>query len=85
MTRPFCPKTNELCVHHVDHECFRRWARPVPAEVGTAACPGFCRDRMKANIIHTAELISGRRSLSLDEATRELDMAGRLDEIMGVA
>lgn len=32
MSRPYCPRTNELCAHHQDYECHRRWARPMPAE-----------------------------------------------------
>lgn len=85
MTLPYCPQTHQLCAHHVDYECHRRWAaRPLPPAAATAACPGFLRDATRANIIHAANIVTGRWGLSLDEATNELRMAGRLDEIMGV-
>lgn len=85
MTRPYCPATNQLCADHADYECHRRWAaRPLPRGVATEACPGFLRSPHKAQVIHVAELTLGRADVPYSEAIRELSMAGRLDEIMGV-
>lgn len=81
MTLPFCPVEMCLCAHYGGYECHRRWARPMPAEAGTTACPGFLRSPLKAKVLHVAALISGRRTLSYEESLQEVSMAGRLVDL----
>ena len=83
--RPFCSRSLELCIHHNEFECFRRWSRPLPENIGKEDCPGFLRSSEKCRIIHAASILSGRKSLFYDEAVRELSMAGRLIEVEAVA
>jgi hypothetical protein len=81
LTHPFCSRSNELCAHHREYECHRRWSRPLPENVGKENCPGFLRDAAKASIVHEAKVLTGRRIIFLDEAVRELSMAHRLEEV----
>ncbi len=81
VARPFCPQCMEICSHHRDYECFRRWSRPIPRDIGRKGCPGFVRDAVRTRAVLLAERISGQKAMTVSEAMRELSMAHRLEDI----